>query len=139
MTIAGSLIAIFGIIGALSTYAMQRALDRSHAILSERRRLYDELASLIAVLLYKQVNINSEHHAQRRDALNIMGQRISILAPQPVRECMEALVGHLGEREKDADPEGNVAVYFDEHAKEILDNLLSAMRKDTLPPSMLTK
>jgi len=52
---------------------------------------------------------------------------------------MEALMGHLSHRETEADAEGNLTVYFDPDAQEILDRLLSEMRKDTLPPSMLKK
>src|SRR6056297_2075431 len=113
-----------GFIGALATYNAQRALDRQHAILAERRKLYEECAAVIAAHMFKQVNIESEQHFLRRDNLNQVGQRIFVIAPRAVRSAFSAVVEHLSEKERFADDEGIVHQYFDDKAKSLVDHML---------------
>jgi len=136
VSITTLIVAFAGILGALVTYSVQRALDRQHAVLTERRRLYEECAAILALLMYKKINIKSETHFTRRDKLNIVGQRIAVLAPSNVRNTFMSLVKLFSEKEQAADSDGLIEEFFDDQARIIVDQLLDQMRKDALPKSL---
>ena len=130
------LLGAFGFVGALLTYSAQRAFDRHHTILAERRKLYEQCAVVLSGLMYKKINVNSVQHRERRDQLNVMGQRIFVLAPQGVRDAFKRVVEHFSEKETNATEDGDVSEFFDKEAGLRVDQLLDEMRKDALPSSL---
>ncbi|WP_394403299.1 hypothetical protein [Sulfitobacter sp. 1A15299] len=115
------------------TYALQAERGRQHAILSERRALYLQYAEELASHMFKQININSEHHFARRDSLNKLGAKLSIVATDAIRQDHRLLIEHLRQKEDEADLDGNIAHYFDDEAQQLFDSVLSQMRMDALP------
>ena len=139
MSVWALVLGSIGFVGALLTYSVQRALDRQHAVLAERRKLYEECAAALAALMYKQINVNSEIHTQRRDGLNIVGARVFVIAPVAVRQAFSEVIEHFTEKEATSDDEGMVAEFFDDKARALVDKLLVEMRKDALPPALWFK
>jgi hypothetical protein len=113
-------------------YFRQKEVDRTHQILSERRSIYLDYADALSGHMYNNININSEHHFKRRDALNRVGAKLAIVGTPSILGKHYELVAHLAEKEKTED-DGSVENYFDDKAQALLNEVFSEMRKDALP------
>ena len=89
--------------------------------------------------MYKSIKVNSEIHSERRDKLNVAGQRLYVIAPIRVREAFREIVAHFREKEGEADANGNIHDFFDDTAAALVDALLDEMRKDALPNSLWSR
>ncbi|QIE40837.1 hypothetical protein G5B39_01960 [Rhodobacteraceae bacterium SC52] len=116
-------------------YLTQQEADRKHQVLSERRAVYMNYAEVMADHLFKKISINSVAHLERRNALNKVGAKLSIVAIQSIVDSHAALISYLSEKEQ-ATEDGDISSYFDEPAQELFDLALSEMRSDALPKSV---
>ena len=91
-----------------------------------------DYAEAMAGHMFKEININSPHHYERRDALNVIGSKLAVVATAEILAKHRELVGLLREKEEQS-VDGMVEDYFDTNAQQLFDEVLMKMREDALP------
>ena len=132
MTWWGSFGALFAALIGLVVYFRQKEFDRAHQILAERRKLYLDYAEVMARHMFKKIDVNSQHHFERRDALNVVGSKLAVVATTEILAKHYELVALLREKERLA-VDGGVEDYFCSEAQRLFDEVLQKMRDDALP------
>ncbi|WP_170762101.1 hypothetical protein [Ruegeria lacuscaerulensis] len=82
--------------------------------------------------MFKKIDINSSHHYERRDALNVIGSKLVVVATPEILAKHRELVALLRDKEGQ-NLDGIVEDYFDPHAQQLFDEVLQKMREDALP------